>query len=37
MKTMRKWKEDPIVQEVHRVREKLAKEWAKILKHSTNG
>lgn len=29
MKTMQKWKEDPIVEEVHRVREKLGKEWAK--------
>lgn len=29
MKTIQKWKEDPIVEEVHRVREKLGKEWAK--------
>jgi hypothetical protein len=29
MKLMPKWKEDPIVEEVHRIREKLGKEMAK--------
>jgi hypothetical protein len=29
MKSMKQWKEDPIVEEVHRVREKLAEEMGK--------